>query len=231
MIRKFIIEKQGKATKNDVIKYMEKWSSRVPTLDMIKEFEDAGIIQVQKGDRRGQPHYLKIEEQNEYNLIHKEISEIEMIMLRMKDNLLIYRNIADRSKRTPRQLSDLFRFLHWYTDLIDLFLHTLLLRINTGIDSQKDSQTLYTKIIELMIINDNSEMGYKDRRFFDILVDEMKEIVNSQPVRNYAKTIGMKLSSMENFIVKSDDFRIKFLKIGDFKKQIDYMVSGNINNY
>jgi hypothetical protein len=61
MIRKFIVHKKGTATKNDVIKHLERYSSRVPTLDMITELEDAGIITVDRIDnRRGQSHFLKI---------------------------------------------------------------------------------------------------------------------------------------------------------------------------
>ena len=153
MIRKYIIEKQGTATKNDVIKYMEKYSSRVPTLDMIKELEDTGIINVNKNDnRRGQAHYLTINHNNEFNRINKELSEIELIIDTIEapmDNILKVIRKRERILRGSRdELHENIIFA--YKRSIEKMLEVLLVHTSDTISSEKSSQILYSKIIKLM---------------------------------------------------------------------------------
>jgi dihydrofolate reductase len=51
--------------------------SRVKTLQILNEFEVDHKINVSKGVRRGQGHYLSINDQDKFNLIRNELEEIE----------------------------------------------------------------------------------------------------------------------------------------------------------
>lgn len=149
MIRKFIIDKQGKATKNDVIKHMEKYSSRVPTLDMIKELEDVGIIDVDKGDnRRGQAHYLRINNENEFNRINEEISEIDLVIDTMEEPMDFVIKLMRKRPELRQDLPEDMKFA--YKRSVQKMLEFLLVHTSDTISTEKSSQILYSKIIKLM---------------------------------------------------------------------------------
>jgi hypothetical protein len=156
MIRNFILENDGKVTKNDVIRHMINDSSRAPTLDMINELESAGIIEVSRGNRRGQPHYLRINNKNDYNRISKELSKLEKLVNSMDEPIKRIRSLGhpEMIKKNPdrmiiRSLHD--NFLSEYHDSIDDILDALLGFTINKVHSEKESWSLYTRIIKLKI--------------------------------------------------------------------------------
>jgi hypothetical protein len=87
LIRQYIIDREGKATKSEVVKFMQNdvpedlKLSRDTTIKVIDNMEN---IVVSKGDRRGQGHKLLIEEKGDFNQIISELSEIEATIDSMK---------------------------------------------------------------------------------------------------------------------------------------------------
>ena len=226
------IEKNPGKTINKVAQRMSEKgiSSRMTTLKKIDDLKskERGIIEDRKEGNSF--HRLHINDQNEFKRIDNELSEIEMNVLRMRDNFIKFQELYHEKKHSPRQYDNLQVFLEVQVELMDLFLHTLLLQINNNVKFETDKQLLYAKIIKLMVVNDRSQI-FKDLHMTDELLRDMGEKMNSEPFRAYAKEIGMKLSVMENFISMADDFRKRYLTIDDFTKQLQSLIPGNRNNY
>ena len=88
IIVRYIRARNGKATENDVVHYMEKSkevkevdrASRVTTLKIIDKLEGTRI-KIMKGERKGQRHYLIVDDNSEFVRIADQIENIG-IMLR-----------------------------------------------------------------------------------------------------------------------------------------------------
>jgi hypothetical protein len=230
-IIKFVERNPGK-TINQVAEFMSEKgiSSRMTTLKKINNLKSAerGIIDDrQEGNSF---HRLYVNKQSEYKLIDKQLSEIEMNVLRMRDNIVRYEQVCRQIDNPPQELEDLMIFIHVYVESIDSFLHALLLRINNMVKSETDKQILFARVLKLMVFNDSLHT-YKDSGMRDALLADVKEKVNSESFITYARDSGMKISAMENFISLADDFIKKFLSVNDFKKQVRSLVEGNTNNY
>lgn len=82
LLYKFILDKEGEATKSDVVSYMQNLEddkyriSRDTTLKQIDEMESQGIILISKPERPGFPHYLSINSENQFNQINKALVAI-----------------------------------------------------------------------------------------------------------------------------------------------------------
>jgi predicted transcriptional regulator len=216
MIRKFIIEKQGKATKNDVVKYMEKDSSRVPTLDMIKELEDTGIINVDKGNkRRGQAHYLVINNENEFNRINQEISEIDLIIDTMEQPM---DDIIRLIRKRPELRQDLREdIIFAYKRSIERMLEFLLVYTSDVISSEKSSQILYSKIIKSM---QKLEHQYFYSESLDSLnrnIDGIRSILSITNRVKYSR--WTKNKTFHNRHLRTKAFNNLIEKIEKFKEQ------------
>jgi hypothetical protein len=228
-ITKFIESNPGR-TINQVAEVMSEKgvSSRMTTLKKINDLksQDRGIIEDRQ--ERNSFHRLYINDQSGFKQIDRELTNIEMTILRMHDNQITYEEVS-RTERPNKQLDNVMNFLHVSTNLIDIFLHTLLLRINNNIKFETDKETLYTKIIKLMVANDL--VASYNFRAKDILIEDLQKKMSKETFRNYAKNIGMKLGPMENFILMADDFNKKFLTGDNFKEEIVSLIDGNRNNY
>jgi len=225
-IIKYISENPN-CTKTQVVANV-KGSSLVTTHKILKDLEKQGIITIQKPNP--QTNYLLINDQNQFNRIEKELSQIEICVLRMVDNYRIYIKEYYDEKKGSKDLGNLILCLHTCGELTDFFLHTLLLQISNEIKFEPDKNALYRKIISLMAVNDQFIM-YHDLHMTDAFLEEMKDKMNSKTFTNYVRNKGLKISSMQNFILFADDFRRKYLNVQDFSKQIRTFVEGNRNNY
>jgi hypothetical protein len=165
---------------------------------------------------------------SEFKLVDTELANIEMTILRMGDNSVKYEEMR-QTERSNKRSDNVMFFLRISNNLIDIFLHYLLLRVNNNVTFETDKQILYTKIIKLMVANDLASTS--NLRIADGLIEGMRKNMNSESFRNYAKSIGMKLGAMENFILMADNFNKKFLTVVDFKEQVHSLIDGNRNNY
>jgi hypothetical protein len=165
---------------------------------------------------------------SEFKLVDTELANIEMTILRMGDNSVRYEEMR-QTERSNKRSDNVMFFLRISNNLIDIFLHYLLLRINNNVTFETDKQILYTKIIKLMVANDLASTS--NLQIADVLIEGFRKNMNSESFRNYAKSIGMKLGAMENFILMADNFNKKFLTVDDFKEQVHSLIDGNRNNY
>jgi hypothetical protein len=205
MIRKFITDKHGKATKNDVIKHMEKYSSRVPTLDMIKELEDTGIINVDKSDnRRGQAHYLRINNENEFNQINQQISVIDFIIDFIEKPMdRIIRFIREHPELPENLREDL---IFAYKRSIEKMLEFLLVHTGDTISSEKSSQILYSKIIKSM-------QKLEHQSYYSYSLDSLDRNIDTiQSILSITKGVGYSGQKIK-------DFKYLIGKIMKFKEQ------------
>jgi len=157
LILDYIGERKGKATKNDVIRYVdndvpEKFRISKETTRKVLDFmERSDKITVMRGggDRKGQSHKLLINAKDSYNRIYRKLSEIENFMSKMESAINEYRD----KKITKEELweDQDMTVVTSYDDSFTLILRALLLGISDAVHDEKDSQVLYDKVVRLML--------------------------------------------------------------------------------
>lgn len=84
---KFIMDKEGKATKSEVVTYMQNLKeakyriSRDTTLKLIEEMNSLGFIVISKPERSGFPHYLSINYKSVFIQINESVKVIGRLIL------------------------------------------------------------------------------------------------------------------------------------------------------
>ena len=148
----YIIRTKAKRiNKSDVVRHLQ-GISRLNTLHKtIMDLIDEGKINPIKDNPRSQTHYLTINESNEFNKIYNTLSEIEIIINTMDERI---NEISKRPEieKIPKNKRDIYRYNFEQTFLIELFMTFVinLIRINR-MKTQKDTEILYAKIINLML--------------------------------------------------------------------------------
>ncbi|MGC2440736.1 MAG: hypothetical protein WA390_04895 [Nitrososphaeraceae archaeon] len=148
----YIIRTKAKRiNKSDVVRHLQ-GISRLNTLHKtIMDLIDEGKINPIKDNPRSQTHYLTINESNEFNKIYNTLSEIEIIINTMDERI---NEISKRPEieKIPKNKRDIYRYDFQQTFLIELFMTFVinLIRINR-MKTQKDTEILYAKIINLML--------------------------------------------------------------------------------
>ena len=192
IIRSFIIDR-GKATKNEVVKHMDGRSSRVTTFEMIDELESNGVIKIVQGDRRGLPHYLMINYEGDMNIIIEQLTDTLNVLNQFDKPI---RKISERYGRFGHSKANDFKneyreFLRWTFEI-------LLIRTAHVIQSERDTQALFRKIVELMLkLNDQFTMvdneNYTDSiasMFLDDLHPGVKKFgINENSVNDLRKLV------------------------------------------
>lgn len=146
------IKKNPGTNVNRLVDHMEKSGlcSRMTTLKEISHLENTGRIEDRKVGNSF--HQLYFSDRNEFNQIDKELREIEIIVNRME---VIHRKVEQNSEKIDNRLLTISGpfsdFVFNYQESIHIMLRSLLVRINNSVHSSKDSQTLYTKITELLL--------------------------------------------------------------------------------
>ena len=148
----YIIRTKAKRiNKSDVVRHLQGISRLNTTHKTIMDLIDEGKINPIKDNPRSQTHYLTINESNEFNKIYNTLSEIEIIINTMDESI---NEISKRPEieKIPKNKRDIYRFHFEQTFLIELFMTFVinLIRINR-MKTQKDTEILYAKIINLML--------------------------------------------------------------------------------
>lgn len=148
----YIIRTKAKrSNKSDVVRHLQGISRLNTTHKTIMDLIDEGKINPIKDNPRSQTHYLTINESNEFNKIYNTLSEIEIIINTMDERI---NEISKRPEieKIPKNKRDIYRYHFEQTFLIELFMTFVinLIRINK-MKTQKDTEILYAKIINLML--------------------------------------------------------------------------------
>lgn len=118
------------------------------TLNVIDELESTGIINILKGERKGQSHRLYINDNNELNILISEINRLEKI-IGPADDLI--------STTVNKEHKDIFPQKHIPNLIQSIQLHIFrtVTRIATSIDkniaSSDDRDDLYIRLVKVMI--------------------------------------------------------------------------------
>jgi len=157
-VRRYIIEKRGKATKNDVASHMSELTdnslrtSRVTTLKIIDDFESKGIIIIQKTGRKGTSHFLVIDKGNAFNLIDKWICEADIVGEFVQKNLdIISRLYHKPSSSEYKELDELSKYFQVAKEFVIMMIHILLSEIYNKIISNDDKLTLTLKAVNVIV--------------------------------------------------------------------------------
>jgi len=211
-IRNYILE-HPRQTENQIAQAMSSKGicSRITTLKKIGELKERRIIE----DVRSKPNSfssLVVRDTNEYNFIYRELSKIEKLVDAVEKQSELIRKIPIRDLRAielyssyPREVQSKLideivdcqrvlvrKFLHPYNDTISLILSTLLYLTRKKIPSEKDSQGLYKKIIQLMVRFYPLGSLLDDEVDLNSFIDDLNDSI---PVsaEKYAKKIGVDL--------------------------------------
>lgn len=148
------LKKHPGTTKTKIVEYMEEKgdSSRVTTLKIIDDLVFEEIIKVVRDRPKSRIPYLFINDKNEFNLIDKEISEIESIIDGMYEpmrRIFQYKSVQYGLKHeVDSSLGSHFEYP--YREAVTMMLQLLLVRIDTKVDSKDRTYLLYARIIKLI---------------------------------------------------------------------------------
>lgn len=148
------VKKHPGTTKTKIVDYMEEKgdSSRVATLKIINDLIFEEIIKVVRDRPKGRIPYLFINDNNEFNLIDKEISEIEALIDGMYEpmrKIFDYKSVQYGLKHEV-DLGLGSHFEYPYREAVTMMLQLLLVRIDNKINSKDRAYSLYARIIKLM---------------------------------------------------------------------------------
>ena len=227
-IIKYIKENPGR-TINQVVKYMNKnGSSKITTLKKINALIEGKRIR-DEHDKPNGFHKLFYDDNNDFDLINKQLTEIEKIVDIMDKPLKkIQRLLEDQQKEILRltdekvpveqrrkfvskelyslQIDYQFTYLH----MIDTMFHVLSLQIDERIHSDKDLQILYTKIIKLMR-KVSRQFPRNAKGTLDGIINFIGEFTSKKDIRVYAQKHNININLINDVIDTVENFKNEFL--------------------
>jgi len=214
------IKRNPKTTKTKVIQYMsKKGSSLMTTHRILNDLHEKGIINIERPN--SQLNYLIINDENEYSKIYNWLTEIDKIidsMILPMQNLEIFDRYEPQhmERAWVEKLRD-----HFVTAYVSVYcmLEILLIYISQKVPSQKDSWSLYSKVVELKIkVNQQKPifhveglgLYWKKRPLIIADLNGLKYI--DEQYRKYSESQGIPIYELtSNLISRIDDFKIEFL--------------------
>ena len=228
-ILNYIEERRGIAIVNDIVRLVDGQLSKPSTLKLIEDLESEHKINIRKG-RKGQRHYLSINDKNQFNKIRKEIFVLENFIKEM--NLYLRRRDEENDKEIEKgieskkvnnekasEMDNRIPFINsLYYHYYEAFKRILdnLFRVTTMSDiSKEDSEIFLKEIIEL-----KSKLKYlswskeDEKRLFKTHINNINNIVRKferNGLEDYIEEKGIKTKFAEPIILKINDFVTEFL--------------------
>jgi hypothetical protein len=146
------IKKNDGTTVNKLVEYMKdrKLCSKMTSLKIASHLERTGRIEDHKIGNGF--HQLHFNERNEFNLIARELRDIEFIVNRME---VIHQRVQQNSGKIHSKLLTIrgpfSELVFLYQESVHIMLRSLLVKTHDSVRPIKNSQTLYTKITELLL--------------------------------------------------------------------------------
>ena len=227
-IIKFIKEKPGSTT-NQVVKYMNKnGSSKITTLKKINHLIEGKRIR-DEHDKPNGFHKLFYNDNNDFDLINKQLTKIEKIVdtmdkpLKKIQRLLVDQQkellrltdekvpIEQRRKFVSEELYGLqIDYQYTYLHMIDIMFHVLSLHIDERIHSDRDLQILYTRIIKLMR-KVSKQFPRNAKGTLDGIINFINEFTSKKDIRLYAQKHKININLINDVIDTVEDFKNEFL--------------------
>ena len=227
-IIKFIKEKPGSTT-NQVVKYMNKnGSSKITTLKKINHLIEGKRIR-DEHDKPNGFHKLFYNDNNDFDLINKQLTKIEKIVDTMDKPLKkIQRLLEDQQKELLRLTDEKvpieqrrkfvseelyglqIDYQYTYLHMIDIMFHVLSLHIDERIHSDRDLQILYTRIIKLMR-KVSKQFPRNAKGTLDGIINFINEFTSKKDIRLYAQKHKININLINDVIDTVEDFKNEFL--------------------
>jgi hypothetical protein len=225
----YIAGRRGLATENDVVRYIVGELSKPPTLKLIDNLESEGKINIQRG-RKGQPHYLSINDKNRFNQIKQQISSLENFIKEI--NQYLQRRNEENKKETEKdfestqvdkgkafEMDNRISFVDGlYYQYYDAFKRILddLFQVTTMSDISKDDSEIFLKeIIEL-----KSKLKYRpwtednEKNLFKVHISKINNLIRKferSGLEDYIEEKQIKSKFAQPLISKINDFIAEFL--------------------
>jgi hypothetical protein len=198
-------------TKNDVIKYMdEKGSSIMTTHGLIADLISDKILTVKKDKPNSNTHHLFINDENSFNKIDKELSEIERC-INLADDFMYDEKYKKENSRSYMKFFSKFWTLH--LNYNHMMLQELLFRANKIIHSENYSKLLTKRIVELMIRLDRQNLDFPSSAELDEGLHTLTNFYSVYDVKkDFANTILVdslktKIENFKNSISKLEQMK------------------------
>jgi hypothetical protein len=216
LIRKYIINRDGNATKSEVAKYMQydvPQNLRLSRDTVMKIIENMDNIIIKEGERRGQGHRLLIEDKGQFTLINDKLLRIENFMNDIYEKFLTQFN-QDLSERPAGAVSGLEEAVK-FISFIEYSFHGIVLfvlqDIFKNIISEKDRQVLYNRVIQLMLRL--SHLSQKERaKFFSKQIEQLEKYIQSPDFELIYYHYGISNKSLEELISIMENLKLSPLK-------------------
>jgi hypothetical protein len=162
LIEDYIRRHKGKATKNDVVDYMASeqvpGKYRITRKTTLKTIDELGRdrIKIKKGERRGQSHYLSINDESEFYRIKQRLGELKNLLNGLPDT--VAENLAIIKKTESKTLSpikqDFLNLIH----MAQLTIYGVITGLHTSIEknivSNEDRDYLFRSLRQVLTAAD-----------------------------------------------------------------------------
>lgn len=220
-IREYIIEHDG-CTKTQVIDYMKGKSALATTHNIIKDMIKNGTVIVKPDKKNRQMHHLHINDN--FSILDREITKIKKIMDLMdepirrllkvrpsKSDKTLSEKLEDPNKKLTN-FNDMYNhFIYPYEESISLTIRILSVRISETILSEKDAQSLYTRLMSLSN-RLTRQIFYidKEKEYLDFCAWEL-ETFSLSTTKAFAQKNDIDIEIRKNIIHYIRNFEQKFL--------------------
>ena len=151
-----------------------------------------------------------INDKHEYNLINEQLQELEAHAIEMNESMDNFRNLAGTDLKS--QLS--IRFVSNYTDLVDIMLQRLLVKTDTSILPEHESQFFYSRIAKLILSLNRQRrvcIPEKSRHLLPTALAMMPQVYRiSSNIETRAKRHGIDTKLNDRMMKIWEDFRNRF---------------------
>jgi hypothetical protein len=140
--------------------------SRDTTRKLVDLMEKKGIVKISKPERAGMPHYLSINEDNQFNQIFEAFTAIDHIIDNMQEPLTKFWNLltqhVNQHKSNHSELGSdchdcklhrnlMLGFLVDYADTVIMILDVLTVRVRQSLITREDRVRLYDNILDIKL--------------------------------------------------------------------------------
>jgi len=176
-------DEKVKINKADVMRHLESTSRLNTTHRTIVDLIEEGKIKMNKENPRSQTHYLTINENNVFNKIYFELSEIENLIDR-KDAFVRARYYLTDTDSDAANLLEVY-LIRLFEQPIDTMIRVLLVKISTSHLSIDESDILYRKIVKLI-----QKQAIQPRSYHRTVEEQAKWILDhfTKTIDNVART-------------------------------------------
>jgi hypothetical protein len=227
----YVAKRKGLASENDVIKHIDGYLSRPPTLKLIDKLESEGKISIRRG-RKGQRHYLSINDKSRFYQIKNELSSLESLIkennlyLRRRNeeiNIEIENDIPlkeneqkNRATKMDSQIPFVNDLYYNFYDALKRLLDNLFYQITTSDLSKEDSEKFLKKIIELR----SQQLKYQpwsknnEKELLRINIGKINNLIRRferAGLDEYIEKKQIKNKFAEPLILKINEFIVQFL--------------------